>query len=223
MGSEPEWDISLQCTALSCCSEARKPTWLSKQSEEETAGVDWKLGLQKRQEGQHETCKISKISAKSVFLFWDRLSCLGWPQTYYVAEDDRDLVVLLPLLPECWNCRHITPHLAFCFILLFTILRMGKLRLGKGWANTSPSELHSHPQINVSSSKMAPQTIHMLIIMSVTNICKVTLPWPYSSEYFSWGFSLTSFILNLMDKNLLQWAGRETHNFETENIFSKKQ
>lgn len=41
------------------------------------------------------------------------LSSPGWPWLPYVAEDDQALLILLPLPPECWDCRCV---LAFSFV-----------------------------------------------------------------------------------------------------------
>lgn len=39
----------------------------------------------------------------------ERVSCNpDWPQTHHVAEDNLELLVLLPLPPGCWNYRQET-------------------------------------------------------------------------------------------------------------------
>jgi hypothetical protein len=35
----------------------------------------------------------------------------GWPHTCYVPGGDLELLVLLPLLPGCWDHRCAAPHL----------------------------------------------------------------------------------------------------------------
>ena len=37
----------------------------------------------------------------------------GWPQTHYVAEDDLELLILLPLPPGAGIAGIYLPHLAF--------------------------------------------------------------------------------------------------------------
>jgi hypothetical protein len=46
------------------------------------------------------------------FIFRTRvyLCCPGWPCTHYVSQAGLELVILLPLLPQCWDCRHVSPH-----------------------------------------------------------------------------------------------------------------
>lgn len=40
-------------------------------------------------------------------LFWDRVSCsLDQPQTHLMAEDDIELLILLPQLTDLWGDRH---------------------------------------------------------------------------------------------------------------------
>lgn len=40
-----------------------------------------------------------------LLFFWDRVFCnLGWPHICCVAENNLELLVLLPLLPNCWDC-----------------------------------------------------------------------------------------------------------------------
>lgn len=34
-----------------------------------------------------------------------------WPQTGFVAKDDFDLLTILYLSPECYDYRHVPPHL----------------------------------------------------------------------------------------------------------------
>jgi hypothetical protein len=39
--------------------------------------------------------------------FWDRISrSQGWPQTQPVVKTDLELLILLPLAPECWDYRN---------------------------------------------------------------------------------------------------------------------
>lgn len=40
----------------------------------------------------------------------------GWSQIYYVAKDNHEVLIFLPLPPWCCNCRHIPSHL-FCVVL----------------------------------------------------------------------------------------------------------
>lgn len=43
----------------------------------------------------------------------DRVSCgLGWLSTHSIAKDVPELLILLPLIPKCWECRHVPPYLA---------------------------------------------------------------------------------------------------------------
>lgn len=39
----------------------------------------------------------------------DACSHPGWPQTSHGAEDELELVILLPIHPESWDCVHL-PH-----------------------------------------------------------------------------------------------------------------
>lgn len=41
----------------------------------------------------------------------------GWLLTYYIVEDDLELLNLLLLLPECWDCRCTSPCLVFNAVL----------------------------------------------------------------------------------------------------------
>lgn len=41
------------------------------------------------------------------------LLCLGWPYVGCKAEDDLELLILPPLLPECWDYRHGLPHAVY--------------------------------------------------------------------------------------------------------------
>ena len=46
--------------------------------------------------------------------FGDRVLCNSdWLQTVYTAEDDLELLILLPLPPEYWGYRHVLPHLVY--------------------------------------------------------------------------------------------------------------
>lgn len=31
----------------------------------------------------------------------------SWPHTQYVDKDDHELLILLPSLPKCWDCKHV--------------------------------------------------------------------------------------------------------------------
>lgn len=44
------------------------------------------------------------------------------PQTFYVAEEELELRILLPLPPESWDCRQAPPHLPLVFSLFFLTL-----------------------------------------------------------------------------------------------------
>lgn len=47
-------------------------------------------------------------------LSWDGVSySLGWPQTYYVPKDDHELLISLPLHPDCWGYRRAAPCLVY--------------------------------------------------------------------------------------------------------------
>jgi hypothetical protein len=43
----------------------------------------------------------------------------GWPGTRYVDQASLKVIVLLPLPPECWNCRH-EPE---CWLIMFIFFK----------------------------------------------------------------------------------------------------
>jgi hypothetical protein len=51
------------------------------------------------------------------FHLWDKVSLCspGWLWTYYVAQADFKLGILLPGTHLCWNYRHALPHSSFIF------------------------------------------------------------------------------------------------------------
>lgn len=56
----------------------------------------------------------------------------GWPLLYYVAEDDVELLILLPPLPTYWDYRHVPECLTeipliFIFLLLLPIKTKNEL------------------------------------------------------------------------------------------------
>lgn len=45
------------------------------------------------------------------FFFWDRDSYnAGRPQTHYMAKEDFELWISLPISPKCWSYRYAWPH-----------------------------------------------------------------------------------------------------------------
>lgn len=52
------------------------------------------------------------------WLFWDRVLCISsWPQMYYVAQDDLELLILLPSLPLISWITGMCSHARFSGVL----------------------------------------------------------------------------------------------------------
>lgn len=69
--------------------------------------------------GRHSATELPPQSfphQTQTYLFWDRvhLNISGWPCIPYVGKI-LEMMILLPLYPYCWDCRHVPPpFLAWC-------------------------------------------------------------------------------------------------------------
>jgi hypothetical protein len=52
-------------------------------------------------------CSVNELYSQPLWGFWHvSLLSLCWPSTQYVACAGLELMILLPLFPECWDYRH---------------------------------------------------------------------------------------------------------------------
>lgn len=130
--------------------------------------------------------------------FWDRIShTTGWPQTLYVTEDDRGLLMHPPPPPTCWDCKCALPCPVYDMLGMNT--RSYAARQALCQLSCLLVQGFELPRILC----VRPFTASSLPIPCAQNL---SVLWVNSILLFLWDDSLTPWVSDLVHQTVLQDA-----------------